>query len=417
MLIVLLTTLVVLFAVGFLGNRISRLPSNIWLLFLAQPLALSSTSMIVLAGGLLSAKIAPNPELATLPITGMILMTAAGVVPASILMKKFGRRKGTIAGLLIGFVGSLLAVLSAMLADFWMFVMAAGIMGFSIAFVAQMRFAAIESLTDIKDSPKAISILMIGSMFAAILGPEVATVGKDWIDSPNGFAGSFLGLAVMIVFSIVLIYQLKPIGISERGSAKTSRNLLEIVKQPIFIIALSSGAVAYGVMSYVMTASPLSMHHIDGHDLMATKWVVQSHIIAMYLPSLFTASLVRHLGIQKLMLSGAIIYFFVVLVALAGQEVMHYWWAMVLLGIGWNFLFTCGTLLLPESYSESERFRAQASNDFIIFFVQALASLSAGWILFSGGWNRLIYLLLPFLVGMLVISIWLIRIRGKKRII
>jgi len=414
MLSVLLATLFLLFCSAFVGNRISKLPSNVWLLFLAQPLALSSTSMIVLAGGLLGAKIAPTPELSTLPITFMILMTAGGVIPAAMLMKKIGRRKGTMLGLSSAVVGSLIAAVSALFGDFWLLVTAAGFLGFSIAFVAQMRFAAIESLSDIKDSPTAISILMIGSMFAAILGPEVAAVGKDWVDSPNGFVGSFLGLGLMILISIWVVSGLDPIGVAEQSTQKSSRNLLDIIKQPVFIVAVSSGVIAYGVMSYVMTASPLSMHQIDGHDLLTTKWVVQSHIIAMYLPSFFSAVLIRFFGIQKLMLFGTLTYFVVVLVAISGQEVLHYWWAMVLLGVGWNFLFTCGTLLLPESYGESERFKVQATNDFVIFFIQAIASLSAGWVLFSHGWDVLINLLIPVLFVMLMITLWFFRLRSVK---
>lgn len=412
MLTTLIITLACLFIVAFLGFKLSRLPKNIWLLFLAQPLALSSASMVVLAGGLLGAKIAPQPQFATLPLTFMILMTAAGVVPAAMLMKKIGRRKGTIIGLSSAFVGSLLAATSAIYAHFILLIIATGFLGFSMAFVAQMRFAAIESLANIKDSPKAISVLMIGSMFAAILGPEMAAVGKNWVASPHGFAGSFLGLSVMILMAITIIFKLAPIGVAEQEKEQSSRSLLDIIKQPIFIISVCSGAVAYGVMSYVMTASPLSMHQIDGHDLQATKWVIQSHIIAMYLPSLFSVFLIRYLGIRKLMAVGTLLYGCVVLVALSGNEVMHYWWAMVLLGIGWNFLFTSGTLLLPESYKNNERFKVQASNDFLIFFIQAVASLSAGLILFTQGWNWLIQVIVPVLLFMFVVSFWFFRVRA-----
>jgi len=411
--ITLFVTFILLFIIAFIGNRVSKLPSNIWLLFLAQPLALSSASMVVLAGGLLGAEIAPSPELATLPLTFMILMTAGGVVPAAMMMKKMGRRIGTMLGLLSAVIGGLVAATAAVYANFVMLIIAAGLLGFSMAFVAQMRFAAIESLSDPKDSPKAISVLMIGSMFAAVLGPEVAAVGKDWIESPYGFAGSFAGLSLMIIVAIFFISRLAPIGVAEQAGSEVSRKLSEIIKQPIFIISVCSGAIAYGVMSYVMTASPLSMHQIDGHDLLATKWVIQSHIIAMYLPSLFSAYLIAFFGIRKLMAMGTSLYFLVVLVALSGQQVMHYWWAMVLLGIGWNFLFTSGTILLPESYQPNERFKVQASNDFLIFFVQAMASLSAGWILFSQGWSLLIKVIVPILLLMFLVSSWFFRLRMK----
>ncbi len=411
--ITLIVTSIVLVSIAVIGNKISRLPANIWLLFLAQPLGLSSASMVVFAGGLLGGKIAPSPEYATIPLTVMILMTAAGVVPAALLMKKFGRRIGTVIGLSSAIAGALIAALAALKANFIFLIVGVAFLGFSMAFVAQMRFAVIESLSDPKDTPKAISILMIGSMFAAVLGPEVAVIGKDWIESPFGYAGSFIGLSIMVSIAIIIVIRLSPIGVAKQNVESSSRSLTNIIRQPIFIIAVCSGAIAYGVMSYVMTASPLSMHQIDGHDLAATKWVIQSHIIAMYLPSLFSAVLIRFFGLSRLMALGSSVYFLVILVALSGQQVMHYWWAMVLLGVGWNFLYTTGTVLLPESYQSNERFKVQAANDFLIFFIQALASLSAGWILFNYGWDWLIKLALPSLVLMLVVTIWFLRIRQK----
>lgn len=409
--ITLLVALGLLIGIAVVGNYVSNLPKNVWLLFVAQPLGLSSASMVVFAGGLLGGKIAPQPEYATIPLTLMILMTAAGVIPAAMLMKRFGRRIGTNLGLLSALLGALFAAYAAMNASFYMLIIGSGLLGFSMAFVAQMRFAVIESLATSDDIPKAISVLMIGSMFAAILGPEVAVLGKDWFSSPHGFAGSFIGLFLMLVVAMFIVSLLSPIGVAETKIDKNARGLTEIVKQPIFIISVCCGAIAYGVMSYIMTASPLSMHQVNGHSLDATKWVIQSHIVAMYLPSLFSAVLIRYIGIGKLVLLGTIVYVAVVAVGLSGQAVMHYWWAMVLLGIGWNFLYTSGTVLLPESYQSSERFKVQATNDFSIFFVQAMASLFAGKMLFSYGWDRLIMVAIPMIVFLAVITLWLNRLK------
>lgn len=410
----LIVTILLLFTTAYAGNRLFKLPSNIWLLFIAQPLGLSAASTVVLAGGLLGSELAPDPQWATLPLTFMILMTASGVIPAALAMKRFGRRLGTALGLTVAVLGSGVASLAAVKASFSLLIVASGMLGFSMAFVAQMRFAAIESLVDQKDIPSAISVLMIGGMFAAILGPEVAASGKDWIESPHGFAGSFIGLGCMIIVAIIVVLALNPIGVAEQAQSQKSRKLFEIAKQPIFIISVCSGAIGYAVMSYVMTASPLSMHEIDGHALHDTKWVVQSHIIAMYLPSLFSALLIRFVGIRNLMIFGTLIYFLVTFVALSGQLVMHYWWAMVLLGIGWNFLFTSGTVLLPESYNVNERFKAQACNDFSIFFTQAFASLSAGWMLFNFGWTYLVIAIFPALIVMITVSIWFSKIRKRQ---
>jgi len=406
-------TLLVL--ISLIGYRVSHLPKNVWLLFVAQPLGVSSASMVVLAGGLLGSAIAPAVEYATIPVALMILMTAAGVIPAAMLMKRLGRRIGTMLGLSNAVIGAWIAAYAALEANFNILLIGCAFLGFSMAFVAQMRFAVIESLGEAKDTPKAISILMIGSMFAAVLGPEMAVMGKEWIISPSGYAGSFVGLSAMIVVSILLVSRLDPIGVLDQSSDQAARKLPEIIKQPIFLISVAAGTVAYGVMSYVMTASPLSMHQIHGHSLEMTKWVIQSHIIAMYLPSLFSALLIKFLGIRKLMAIGTAIYLSMVIVALSGHELMHYWWAMILLGIGWNFLFTSGTILLPESYRQSERFKVQATNDFTIFFIQALGSLSAGWVLFNHGWEWLIQIIVPVLILMFVILYWFFRVRTSKQ--
>ena len=153
-----------------------------------------------------------------------------------------------------------------------------------------------------------------------------------------------------------------------------------------------------------MTATPLSMHHLHGHSLNDTKWVIQSHIAAMFIPSLFTALLVKKMGLKNLMLVGTFIYALVTVIALSGEHVMHYWWALVLLGVGWNFLFLTGTSLLPQSYQASERHKVQAINDFIIFGFQATASLMAGWILFKAGWHVVVLTSLPFILVLFVVS-------------
>ncbi|TQV74065.1 multidrug effflux MFS transporter [Aliikangiella marina] len=405
---------VLLILMAALGRHFIQLPKNIWLLFLAQPLGMASSSMVVFAGGLLATKIAPRPELATLPLTLMILGTALAVIPASLAMKKFGRKNGTILGLLIAVIGALVAMQAALNSAFSLLIVGSILLGASLAFVAQMRFAAIESVEHSLDAPKAISVLMVGGIFAAILGPEVAVSGQNWFDSPYGYAGSFLGLAGLLLLAIIVISWIDPINPPQQHESEGARPLIKIIQQPIFIIAVLAGAIGYSVMSYVMTATPLSMHEVEGHSLHSTKWVVQSHIIAMYLPSLFSAILIRYIGIARLMILGCVTYIGVVFIALSGQHVMHYWWALILLGIGWNFLFTSGTLLLPESYQGNERFKAQAVNDFSIFIVQALGSLSAGIILFSQGWNQLIYISIPVILIMFGISIWYFVLSRKE---
>ena len=415
--ILLIATLALLLLITFIGLKKSPLPKNIWLLFLAQPLAMSATTMVVLSGGILAAKMAPSPELATLPLTLMILGVAAGVAPATMLMKKIGRKKGTMIGFFIAIIGSLIITYSAINPSFIGLVIGTILLGLTMSFVAQLRFAALESLHDPELNPKAIALLMTSGLFAAIIGPEITVVAADLIDSPYGFAGSFFCLAILFVVAMLVISQLdstQPVKVESHANA---RPLSVIAKQPVFLIAISASTIGYAIMSYIMTASPLSMHEMHGYDLQEVKWVIQSHIIAMYLPSLISARLVKYFGLNKLMTIGSVFYIIVVIVAVSGESVMHYWWAMVMLGVGWNFLFTSGTLLLPDSYHDNERFKVQALNDFGVFFIQAFASLSAGIILFQQGWTMLVSITIPVILLMLIITFWFYRVKVSSELL
>ncbi len=399
-----LITLAVLF-ITFLGlQRVFTLPKNVWLLFLVQPLVMAASPVIVFIGGILATSMNANPALVTLPVTVMILGVASAAIPAALLAKKKGRRFATYTGFSIGLFGTLLAMVAALNASFELFVLASLLFGASTAFIQQLRFAAIESISDSKDVPTVLSILMLSGIFSAFLGPEIAVTAKDWLSSPHGYAGSFLFLAGLFVIAMVLMLKFKNPEIQQSESQGDVRPLSEIIKQPIFVIAILSAAIGFALMSYLMTATPLSMHHLHGHSLNDTKWVIQSHIAAMFIPSLFTALLVKRIGLKNLMLAGTIIYALVTVVALSGEQVMHYWWALILLGIGWNFLFLTGTSLLPQSYRASERHKVQAINDFIIFGFQATASLMAGWILFKAGWHVVVLTSLPFIIILFVVS-------------
>lgn len=404
MIIVLLITILIVISAIFLTKKFN-LPRNISLLFMAQPLVMCSAPIIVFIGGLLSSELTTNPSLATLPITLMILGVAAGSIPAAIIARTRGRKFAVFSGFSCLFIASLLAVAATKLALFELFSFASFLFGIGSAFTQQLRFAAIESTNNEEDIPKVLSILMLSGVFAAFLGPEIAVTAKEWLISPHGYAGSFLLLAFFIGIAALIMLFFKEPEIKESFSQGKARPLSEIVTQPIFIISICTATIGYALMSYLMTATPLSMHHMQGHSLVDTKWVIQSHIAAMYLPSLFTPWLIKKVALKGLLKLGSVIYIVVALIAFSGQAVMHYWWALILLGIGWNFLFLTGTSLLPQSYNACERHKVQATNDFILFAFQAFASLMAGWILFTNGWNYLVLSSLPFVLSLLVINI------------
>ncbi|MEJ2065765.1 MAG: MFS transporter [Reinekea sp.] len=179
-----------------------------------------------------------------------------------------------------------------------------------------------------------------------------------------------------------------------------------MLSRPAFILAVAAATIGYGVMSFVMTATPLAMHEMTGHSLESTKWVIQSHIMAMFLPSFITGELIRKWGETRIIFIGLLAYLGTTAFAFSGVEVFHYWWALVLLGVGWNFLFIGGTTLLSKTYTAEEKFSVQAANDMTVFVFQALSSLSAGAILFISGWHGIVIMsLVPtalLLLGLLL---------------
>ncbi|MBA6225505.1 MFS transporter [Colwellia sp. MB02u-18] len=404
MLINIFITLALLLLSFFGLQRLFTLPKNVWLLFLVQPLVMAASPVIVFIGGILATSMGADPALVTLPVTMMILGVASGAIPAALLAKNKGRRFATFTGFTLGFSGTLVAMFAALNAHFELLILASFLLGISTAFTQQLRFAAIESVSNSNEVPTVLSILMLSGIFSAFLGPEIAVTAKDWLSSPHGYAGSFLFLSGLFLLAMLLMLNFTNPEVTTSDNQGEARPLSEIIKQPIFIIAMLSAAIGFALMSYLMTATPLSMHKLHGHSLNDTKWVIQSHIAAMFIPSLFTALLVKRIGLKNLMLTGTIIYAVVTVIALSGEQVMHYWWALILLGIGWNFLFLTGTSLLPQSYQASERHKVQAINDFIIFGFQAIASLMAGWILFKAGWHVVVLTGLPFIVILFVVS-------------
>jgi len=397
---------VTLLLVAFLIRKFSQLPNNITLLFLAGPLVSASAPIMVFIGSIVSSDISPDPSLATLPLGLMVAGTAAATIPAAMLAKLIGRRYASILGFVNVLLGSIIAGLAIINQSFTQFCIASVLIGMSTAFAQQLRFAAIESIDQEKDINKALSILMFAGIFSAMLGPEVVMLGSNVFADSIGFAAAFFGLAIMSVISMAIMLWFKNPIISEVEMNIPARSLLTIIKQPIFLIALTAAALSYGLMSYIMTSTPLSMHQVDGHTLNETKWVIQSHIAAMFLPSLITSWLSNKIGIKYVLLIGTVMFAVVVLIAKSGHSVLHYWWALVILGIAWNFLFFSGTSLLHHSYHDHEKHKVQAVNDFSVFSFQGASSLMAGWVMFNYGWSGVVYSAIPFVIVMFFISFY-----------
>ncbi len=374
---------------------IAGLPTNVWLLTTAQALILSVSSMVVFVGGLVGAKLAPVENLATLPVASVVVGTAITIPPVTLLMNTIGRRRSFFIIGIYSVLVAFLAAYSIVISNFYLFVFSTFLFGATYSCVMQFRFASMESVSE-DLVPKAASMVLVGGIAAAFLGPEIAVFGKDLLGVE--FAGSFILLAGLFVIAMLFLLGFKNPVIKEEKSAAPQRPLKTIMQQRIFWVALLAATIGYAVMSFIMTATPVHMHVMEGHTLEHTKWVIQSHIIAMFLPSLITAWIIKKLGIPLMMLIGLVAYVACIGIAFSGQHLLNYWISLVLLGIGWNFLFIGGTTLLPQAYKSSERFKVQAVNDFVIFGTQAVASLSAGWFIFALGWKTLLLMNLPFVL-------------------
>jgi MFS family permease len=373
---------------------------NLIILGVSQSFGMTGAPIYILLGGIIGYSLAPTPALATLPISLMVVGTTLSVIPASMLMRKMGRRAGFSAGSLLGAVGALAGASGVALGSFALFSLSALFIGVNNAFIQQYRFAAAES-APAGSSGKAVSLVLLGGIAAGFLGPEIARQTKDWL-AWGEYTGSFIALMLIYLALAALLAFFQPVSPLMEDGEGAERSLKAVVRQPVFQTAVLAGAVSYGVMSLIMTATPIHLHHGEQFSLDETAWVIQSHIIAMYLPSLATGFLMSKLGVLRVMGTGVLAMAACAALALFGVDLMHFWWALVLLGIGWNFMFVSGTVLLTSSYFPLERFKAQASNDFLIFSIQALASLSAGTVLYLGSWNLLLLITLPFLVLVLI---------------
>ncbi|MBL4829811.1 MAG: MFS transporter [Aliivibrio sp.] len=379
------------------------LPWNVWLLALIQPFVLSVGAMNVFLGGIIGTQLTDNNEWVTLPVTALIVGVSAFIFPSAKIQQHIGRKHAfTLAALLSAFF-ALLAGYSIEQSSFFGYVISCFLLGTQLSFVGQYRFAAIESCQHNHQHPSAISVVLLGGISAAIVGPELLNIGHYLPLFTNEFSNAYIALAVIELIGATLLWTfMKPLEINnDLQSNVISRPLTTIFRQKMLWLALASGITAYAVMAFLMTATPLAMQH-HGHDIQSAKWVIQSHVLAMYLPSLFTAVLIRYVGLYRLITIGSLIMLTCIGMGLMGHTLHNYWLSLVLLGIGWNFMFICGTTLLAQTYRAGERFKVQAINDFSITAFQASGSLGAGFVLFSKGWEWML------LVSILPVSVLLL---------
>lgn len=378
--------------------------AQVLILATAQALFQTASVLVMTVGGLAGGQIATRPELATMPIAAMFLGTAIATFPASMWMSRVGRRTGFVAGALLGVAGGLLAALGIGMGSLAMLSFGTMLVGCYQAFAQFYRFAASE-VADDAFRPRAISLVLGGGIVAALAGPMLGRLGGPML-SPE-YTGSFLLLALVSMLGAGVLLGLRvPAAKASTKSADRGRPWGAIVSQPAYLVALFGAVTGYGIMILAMTATPLAMLH-HHHDLPTAATVIQFHVLGMFLPSFFTGSLIARFGVLRIMLAGVALLSGHVLMTLTGVGFNSFAAALVLLGIGWNFLYIGGTTLLTTTYGAAERGRAQATNDMTIFAVGLGCSFSAAVLLKTFGWQNLNLLLLPWL-GLAALSLaWL----------
>ena len=368
---------------------------NLWLLILSQIFAFTAAPVTVFLSGIIGSKFSPIKSMATLPMALSILGIAIFAIFASKVMSIIGRRTGFMFASVGSSLSSLLAAYSIITESFILFNFACFLLGAGVAFSHQYRFAAVETVK--KDmAPKAISIILLAGIGSAFIGPNVANMTKEFI-AEHLYAGSYIALAVLTLISTIFLIFYKDGHQSNKITKKTTRSYSELVSQPRFLQALIASAFAYAVMSFLMTATPISMHVMEKISLTKTGLVIQLHIAAMFLPSLVTGNLIKKFGHSKIMYGGVVLFSITILTSLFEQNLTNYLIALVFLGFGWNFLFISGTSLLVLSYRENEKFKAQGFNDLIVYSIQAIASLSAGVFLTLTSWKTMNLVCIIFL--------------------
>jgi len=380
---------------------------NLVILVVCQLISATGSIVMVTLGGIIGSTLTENLALATLPISMTVVTVAAITVPATMLMRRIGRSRGFAIASLSAAVALGVAIVALTYSSFSLYVVASMLFGINMAFTQQYRYAAAESVPS-HYIPRAVSFVLLGSIGGAFVGPELVKHASGLIGGVP-YAGTMIAVAGLYVLQSLLFLRLSGMKASgEESTLDARRELKQIVFQPVFVVAVLGGTVGYGLMTLVMTATPLSMHVTGPFSLEQTAEVIRAHVLAMYVPSLISGFLIERFGVIRLMFVGAIVLLVTSIVGLQGQSLMHYWWALICLGVGWNFLYVGGTTMLTYTYSSEERFGAQAVNEFMVFGMSATASLLAGTVMYFFGWFRLMLIPVPILI-MICVALLFVR--------
>ena len=385
---------------------------NVGLLAACQAMLFTNNATLIAINGLAGLALAPYTALATLPVTCWVAGGALGTMPASLHMKRVGRQRGLTMGTLWGVAGALIAAGAIWLQSFWLLCLGTLVWGVYNAYGQYYRFAAAD-VSSPEFRPTAISLVLAGGLVGGLLGPALSRWTVD-LAGPR-FMGAYLALIAFAVATMVLLRFIRIPTPTQTEKAAAGRPLAQIAAQPKFIVAVLSGAIGYGVMNFLMVSTPLAMRAC-GHPYGDAAFVVSWHVVGMFAPSFVTGGLIRRFGVLPVMFAGALLNLAAIGIALSGIAVAHFWWSMVVLGVGWNFLYIGGTTLLTETYRPEERAKAQGANDQAIFIMMVISSFTSGMTVTTAGWERVNLFAAPMVTVVAAALVWfMLRQRAARR--
>lgn len=371
---------------------------NVALLATCQGLLLTNLTTFMLIGALVAHPLLEAKELATLPMTTFWLGGALTTIPASMLMKRIGRRNGFMVGALLGVAGGAVCAYAVYIGSFWVLCLGAVVMGCYYAFGQYYRFAAVE-VADEAFRSRAISLVVAGGIIGAFLGPETARWTRE-LFGPAPFFGAFASLSAYSLVTVLLLGFVRMPAMVERQESTITRPLSRIAMQPAFIVAVLAGTLGYAASHNAAVVTPLAMQ-THGLPFGDASFVIEWYVVGMFAPGFIAGAIIARFGVLNVISLGVLLLFVAVAFAVTGVELWNFWWAVFLIGVGWSLLFIGGTSLISECCTPGEKAKAQGFNDFMMFVALTTASLAAGFVFEFLSWNAIawITLLMAVLIG------------------
>jgi MFS family permease len=398
-------------AFATLSEIMDKAKKNVGLLAGCQALLLVNNSVLITVNALAGYALATNKAIATLPVTAYFLGSAFFALPASLLMKRYGRRIGFRIGAACAMAGGIICAFAVYTQNFWLLCAGTLVLGAYFAAGQFYRFAAGEAVPS-NFKATAMSLVLAGGIVGGFLGPETSKITRDLVPGVI-YAGAYFSLVVFAVFAVLILRWLDIPPLTSAEAKGGGRPMHVIARQPAFIVALLGGVVGYGVMNLLMTATPLAMAACE-HPFNDAAFMIQWHMVGMFAPSFLTGPLIQRVGPLPVMFSGAVLLSACVAVALTGIDVAHFWFALVLLGIGWNFMYLGSSTLLIETHTPAERGKVQGLNDTAIACTMVVSSLSVGALFSYQGWQTMNVIATPF-IGIAALAIFLLAVSRRTR--